>query len=59
MPGTHRVLSLVVARFLKKDGTQLQLKRAVAEGKVRKVAKPVRYVAVSDSMPMFTEKSKA
>jgi hypothetical protein len=35
------------------------LKRAVAEGKVRKVGKPVRYVAVSGSMPLFTEKSKA
>ena len=35
------------------------LKRALAEGKIRKVGKPVRYVAVSDSMPLFTEKSKA
>ena len=35
------------------------LKRAEAEGKVRKVGKPARYVAVSDSMPLFTEKSKA
>ena len=35
------------------------LKRAVAEGKVRNVGKPVRYVAISDSMPLFTEKSKA
>jgi predicted Rossmann fold nucleotide-binding protein DprA/Smf involved in DNA uptake len=35
------------------------LKRAGAEGKVRKLAKPVRYEAVSDSMPLFPEKSKA
>ncbi len=33
------------------------LKRAVAEGKVRKLTKPVRYVAL-DSMPLFREKSK-
>ena len=35
------------------------LKRAVAEGKVRRLAKPVRYVAVSESMPLFPERSKA
>jgi predicted Rossmann fold nucleotide-binding protein DprA/Smf involved in DNA uptake len=35
------------------------LKRAVAEGNVRRLTKPVRYVAVSESMPLFPEKSKA
>ena len=35
------------------------LKRAVAEGKLRKVGRPVQYVAVSDCMPLFPEKSKA
>jgi len=35
------------------------LKRAVADGRVRKVGKPVQYVAVSDCMPLFPEKSKA
>lgn len=29
------------------------LKRAVAEGRVRKLSKPVRYVALSDSMSLF------
>lgn len=35
------------------------LKRALAEGKVRKLARPVQYVVVSDSMPLFTGKSNS
>lgn len=35
------------------------LKRATAEGKVRKIGKPQRYEAVSDPMPLFPEKPKA
>jgi hypothetical protein len=51
--------SFVEAHHVAPAQAKAWLKRAVAEGKVRKVGKHVRYVAVSDSMPLFTAKSKA
>src|SRR5205085_5447256 len=49
--------SLAAALNILPSQAKAWLKRAANEGKVRKVGKPVRYVAVKGAMPLFQEKA--